>query len=116
MANAKVNATRWRSATRVHPKESPTGPTLRPLLANNGLSGHVAGTSALPPTTDIRAPMSALTLFRPLHPPRADLPGGVAEANDLAQALGRFALAQAGFVVGGLNQGPGAGRGIIAVE
>ncbi len=33
-----------------------------------------------------------------------------------ARALGRFALAQAGFVVGGLNQGPGAGRDIIAVE
>ncbi len=29
-----------------------------PLLANNGLPGHVAGTSALPLTADIRVPMS----------------------------------------------------------
>ncbi len=28
------------------------------LLANNGLSDHVAGMSALPPTTDLRVPMS----------------------------------------------------------
>ena len=30
------------------------------LLAKSRLSGHVSGTSALPPTADIRAPMSAL--------------------------------------------------------
>ncbi len=49
-----------------------------PLLANTGLSGHVASTSALPPTMDLRAPMSA---FRPIpsaSPPGAALPDGAA--------------------------------------
>ncbi len=32
-------------------------------MANNGLSGHVAGTSALPPTTDIPATSAELSLM-----------------------------------------------------
>ena len=56
-----------------------------PLVANNGLSGHVAGTSALPPTADLRVSMSA---FRPIpsaSPPGADLPGGAAIGPQLTQ-------------------------------
>ncbi len=49
------------------------------LLARIGSQGHVAGTSALPPTTDIRAPMSAFVPISSASPPGADLPGGVAE-------------------------------------
>ncbi len=56
-------------------------------MANNGLSGHVAGTSALPPTTDIRAPMSALAPISSASPPGADLPGGVAEGPFLTQPV-----------------------------
>ncbi len=37
-------------------------------MANNGLPGHVAGTSALPLTADIRVPKSAFGEIRPLHP------------------------------------------------
>ena len=50
-----------------------------PLLANNGLSSHVASTSALPLTADIPAPMSALAPISSASPPGADLPDGVAE-------------------------------------
>ncbi len=49
------------------------------LLANNGLPGHVACTSALPLTADIPAPMSALAPISAASPPGADLPDGVAE-------------------------------------
>ncbi len=56
-----------------------------PLLANNGLSGHVAGTSALPPIAEVRAPMSALVSISSASPPGADLPGGVAEGPFLTQ-------------------------------
>ena len=52
----------------------------RQLMANNGLSGHVAGTSALPPIADIGAPMSAFLSIWSASPPGADLPGGVAES------------------------------------
>jgi len=47
-----------------------------PNLANNGLSGHVAGTSAPPPRADIHWPMSGFVLFSSALPPGADLPGG----------------------------------------
>ena len=50
-------------------------------MANNGLPGHVAGTSALLPTADVRAPMSALAPISSASPPGADLPGGVAEGQ-----------------------------------
>ncbi len=40
--------------------KGPAGQTVLSLLmANNGLSGHVAGTSALPPIADLRVSMSA---------------------------------------------------------
>ncbi len=46
-----------------------------PLLAKNGLSGHVAGTSALPPTAEVRAPMSGIRVFMSGSPPASDVPG-----------------------------------------
>ncbi len=57
-----------------------------PLMANNGFPGHVAGTSALLPTADVRAPMSALAPISSASPPGADLPGGVAEGPFLTQS------------------------------
>ncbi len=57
-----------------------------PLLANNGLPGHVAGTSALPLTADIRVPKSAFWRNTSASPPAADLPGGVAEGPSLTQS------------------------------
>ena len=56
-----------------------------PHLANNGLPGHVAGTSALPLTADIPAPMSALAPIASALPPTADLPDGVAEGPFLTR-------------------------------
>ncbi len=57
--------------------ESQIGPgtpeIVRRLLAKNGLPGHVAGTSALPPTTDIRAPMYALVLRSSAPRPCSDI-------------------------------------------
>ncbi len=49
-----------------------------PLVANNGLSGHVASTSALPPTADLRVSMSAFAPISSASPPGADLPDGAA--------------------------------------
>jgi hypothetical protein len=46
-----------------------------PLLANNGLPGHVAGTSAPPPRADIHWPMSVIVLFSSAYPPTSDIPG-----------------------------------------
>ena len=46
-----------------------------PHMAISGLSGHVASTSALPPTADIRMPMSAFALIASASPPGADLYG-----------------------------------------
>ena len=43
------------------------------LLANNGLRGHVACTSALPLTADIRARMSAFPLIWSGMPPESDI-------------------------------------------
>ncbi len=37
-------------------------------MAKSGLPGHVAGTTALPPTGDIRWPMSASRRLPPLWP------------------------------------------------
>ncbi len=54
-------------------------------FANNGLFGHVAGTSALPPIADLRAPMSAFALITSALPPGADFPGGIAEGPFLTQ-------------------------------
>ncbi len=45
------------------------------LLANNGLSGHVASTSAPPPRADIRWPMSGFALFTSASPPTPDVAG-----------------------------------------
>ncbi len=52
---------------------------LCPVMANNGLPGHVAGTSALPPTADLRVSMSVIVLISSALPPTADVTGGVAE-------------------------------------
>ena len=57
-----------------------------PLMANNGFPGHVAGTSALLPTADVRAPMSALAPISSASPPGADRPGGVAEGPFLTRS------------------------------
>jgi len=56
-----------------------------PLMANNGLPGHVAGTSALPLTADIRVPKSAFWRNMSALPPAADLPDGVAEGPFLTR-------------------------------
>ncbi len=66
------------------------GPLAAPqclFLAINGLSGHVAGTSALPPIAEVRGPMSAFALISSASPPGADLPAGVAEGPLLTQAV-----------------------------
>ncbi len=47
-----------------------------PVVATSRLPGHVAGTSALPPKVDIRAPKSAFAPISSASPPGADLPGG----------------------------------------
>ncbi len=44
-----------------------------PVLANNGLPGHVAGTSAYPPTSDIRWPMSVIVPISSALPPTGDI-------------------------------------------
>ncbi len=44
------------------------------LMAINGLSGHVATKSALPPTADIRAPTISVTLGRGAWTPASPLP------------------------------------------
>ncbi len=44
-----------------------------PLLANNGLPGHVAGRSALPPTADIRVPKSVIVPISSALPLKADV-------------------------------------------
>ncbi len=62
------------------------------LLAINGLSGHVAGTSALPPIAEVRAPMSALAPISSASPPGADLAGGVAEGPFLTRSGPDIAL------------------------
>ena len=46
-----------------------------PLLANNGLSGHVASTSALLSIADLRGATSAFPQISSASPPRADLYG-----------------------------------------
>ena len=48
------------------------------LVAISGLSGHVASTTALPPTADLRVSMSAFPPTSSASPPGADLPGGAA--------------------------------------
>ncbi len=65
---------------------APDGALECPLLANNGLPGYVAGMSALLPTADVRAPMSALAPISSALPPGADLPGGVAKGPFLTQS------------------------------
>ncbi len=57
------------------------------LLVNNGLCGHVAGTSAYPPTADIRWPMSAFVPIASALPPGADI--RPAKEGPLMRALGR---------------------------
>ncbi len=59
-------------------------------MATSRLSEHVAGTSALPLTADIRAPKSAFALISSALPPGTDLPGGVpgAVADGPVVALG----------------------------
>jgi hypothetical protein len=44
-----------------------------PLLANNGLPGHVASTSAPPPRADIRWPMSVIVPISSASSPKADV-------------------------------------------
>ncbi len=43
------------------------------LMATNGLSGHVAGTSAPPPRADIHWPMSGFVLFSSAYPPTGNI-------------------------------------------
>ena len=54
---------------------APTPDTECLFLANNGLSGHVASTSAPPPRADIHWPMSGFVLFSSAYPPTSDIPG-----------------------------------------
>ncbi len=61
----------------------------RPLMARIGSQGHIAGTSALPPTTDLRVSMSVFTPISSASPPGADLPGGVAEGPFLTQTVSK---------------------------
>jgi len=44
-----------------------------PVMANNGLSSHVASTSAPPPRADIHWPMSGFVLFSSAYPPTPDV-------------------------------------------
>ncbi len=48
-------------------------------MANNGLPGHVAGTSASPPTADLRVSMSGFMVISSASPSGADLAGSIAE-------------------------------------
>ncbi len=61
--------------------------TAGPVLANNGLPGHVPCMSAYPPTADIRWPMSGLGLISSASPPIADVPGGAVEGPVMTQAV-----------------------------
>ncbi len=83
-------------------------------MANNGLPGHVAGTSALPLTADIRV-KSAFWRNTSASPPAADLPGGVAVGPFLTRC-GPFA--QVELVRTGGVGGDGIGRddGQFAIE
>jgi hypothetical protein len=46
-----------------------------PVMANNGLSGHVPSTSAPPPRADIHWPMSAFHPIASALPPAPDVGG-----------------------------------------
>ena len=72
-----------------HPHHSPHNPGLGLVMAITGLSGHVASTSALPPTADLRVSMSAFAPISSASPPGADLPGGVAEGPLLTHSRRR---------------------------
>ncbi len=56
------------------------------LMANNGLPGHVAGTSALPPTADLRVSMSGFMAISSASPSGADLASSIAERLFLTQS------------------------------
>ena len=58
-----------------------------PVVATNGLAGHVAGTSALPLTADLQAAMSASPPISSASPPGADLPGDAPVRLVLTQAV-----------------------------
>ncbi len=62
----------------------PASPLLL-LLARLGNQGHVAGTTALPPTADIRAPMSAFPPIWSASPSGAELASSIAECLFLTQ-------------------------------
>ena len=53
------------------------------LLAKSGLPCHVAGTSAYPPTSDIRWPMSVIVLISSALPPAPDVGGTPGECLNL---------------------------------
>ncbi len=76
------------------------------LLANNGLSGHVAGTSALPPTAEVRAPMSAFPPIWSASPPTTDVPGKTAECLGLTQSShhGSYDLVRSNPAAPGVEQ------------
>jgi hypothetical protein len=54
-------------------------------MANNGLPCHVAGTSALPLTADIRVPKSAFWRNTSASPLKADVAAGGSESPQLTQ-------------------------------
>ncbi len=54
-------------------------------MAISGGSGQVAGTTALPPATDIRAPKSAFALISSAVPPGADSQDGGAVGPEVTQ-------------------------------
>ncbi len=59
------------------------------LMAISRSPGHVAGTTALPPATDIRAPKSAFALISSAVPPGADSQDGGADGPEVTQSGSR---------------------------
>ncbi len=85
-----------------------------PLLANNGLSGHGASTSAPPPRADIRWPMSDFALFTSASRPTPDVAGVGHESPQLTQ-LGHSSVPSTnGRVRPGTDVRIGLGEGPLA--
>jgi len=60
---------------------------VRPVVATNGLPGHVAGTSALPLTADLQAAMSASPPISSASPPAPDVGSTPGECRMLTQVV-----------------------------
>ncbi len=58
-----------------------------PVVANNGLPSHTAGTSAYPPIGDIRRPMSVIVLISSALPPAPDVGGTPGECLKLTSPV-----------------------------